>query len=109
MPRRCKAVTTIFRLVHAIVRRNLLWCVRSSRPHKETAMKRSLSALSAAPIFASAALTAFACSGDPNSDADSEIAEQTSAVHNFCGNRRCDHGETCSTCSLDCGQCSTGG
>jgi hypothetical protein len=72
-------------------------------------MKRSLSALSAAPIFASAALTAFACSGDPNSDADSEIAEQTSAVHNFCGNRRCDHGETCSTCSLDCGQCSTGG
>jgi hypothetical protein len=42
----------------------------------------------------------------PTSDImTNEVTERVSEAHNFCGNRRCDHGETCSTCPQDCGTC----
>ncbi len=31
------------------------------------------------------------------------------AIENFCGDGICDSGESCSSCSIDCGTCSTGG
>ena len=68
-------------------------------------MKRSFSPQIAASIFASAAFVAVACSSQSNDDSESNVAEQPQAAHNFCGNNRCDHGETCSTCSQDCGSC----
>ena len=53
-------------------------------------------------------LTFSACADrpadDPSTLMSEETSEQTSALHNFCGNGRCDHGETCSTCAQDCGR-----
>ncbi|HET6148058.1 MAG TPA: alkaline phosphatase family protein [Polyangia bacterium] len=49
------------------------------------------------------------CSPPPANEAASIVGESSSAVRNFCGNGRCDHGETCSTCSQDCGACSGSG
>src|SRR5262245_32313371 len=35
-----------------------------------------------------------------------DTVEQGLEAHqNFCGNGRCDHHETCSTCAADCGTC----
>jgi hypothetical protein len=46
-----------------------------------------------------------ACSGSVNDGSAENDAEQSSAARRFCGNGRCDHGETCSTCAQDCGAC----
>jgi hypothetical protein len=58
-------------------------------------------------ILAGAGLMHFACSHESHDDSSNIRIEQE--AHNFCGNGRCDHGETCSTCSQDCGSCGTGG
>jgi hypothetical protein len=44
--------------------------------------------------------------GHPGSE---ELTQVTGAAHTFCGNNRCDHGETCSSCPQDCGTCGSGG
>jgi hypothetical protein len=62
----------------------------------------------ATSILAAAALAVVACSGDISGSTES-AGEQASALKSFCGNGRCDHGETCSTCSQDCGSCSDAG
>src|SRR2546430_1623740 len=64
-----------------------------------------------ASVLAGAGLMAFACSEETTKTApnDTEIMSVEQAAHTFCGNGRCDHGETCSTCSQDCGSCPTGG
>jgi hypothetical protein len=72
-------------------------------------MNRSLSPRTSASILAGAALMIVACSSDPNDGSANNLAEQASAAHNFCGNNKCDHGETCSTCPQDCGSCGSGG
>jgi hypothetical protein len=56
-----------------------------------------------------AGLIAAACSADVSQSSDDRVAEQTSAVRTFCGNGRCDHHETCSSCAQDCGSCGGGG
>ena len=78
-------------------------------------MKRSPSVPVLLSVLAGAGALAFACSGEtpkrgdePSSPSES-VAGIEQAAHNFCGNGRCDHGETCSTCSQDCGSCGGGG
>src|SRR5437667_6952066 len=68
-------------------------------------MKRPLSVRTLASLLAGAGLWAFACSEQAHKDSATIPIEQ--AAKNFCGNGRCDHGETCSTCSQDCGSCGT--
>jgi hypothetical protein len=70
-------------------------------------MKRSQSLSIPASIVAG--LVGFACSGSPDDVPANDIGTATEEAHTFCGNNRCDHGETCSTCSQDCGPCGTGG
>src|SRR5947207_3464733 len=72
---------------------------------KQTLSSRIHARILAGATLASATVAAVAC-GDAGGAAG-EISDQTLAVHNFCGNGRCDHGETCSTCSQDCGSCGT--
>src|SRR6266516_2524626 len=49
------------------------------------------------------------CSPPSAADSASIVGVESAAAHSFCGNGRCDHGETCSTCSEDCGTCSGAG
>ncbi len=75
-------------------------------------MKRSFSPQIAASILAGAALWAVACSSETNDGSAKEeekVDKQASAAKSFCGNNRCDHGETCSTCPVDCGSCGSAG
>src|SRR5262249_45445417 len=52
----------------------------------------------------------FACSGGSSDDGNTEeIGTVQSEARGVCGDHRCNHGETCSTCSQDCGSCGTGG
>jgi hypothetical protein len=65
-------------------------------------------------VLPSVCLFLAACghSTDDTASAPTEelIARATPAARSFCGNGRCDHGETCSTCAQDCGSCTgTGG
>src|SRR5437868_3585347 len=60
-------------------------------------------------VLAGAALAIAACSAEPTDRSDDALGEQTSASRSFCGNSRCDHGETCSTCASDCGACPDAG
>src|SRR5207253_4625187 len=65
----------------------------------------SIRALTYVLVGSSAILSACA-----DNKTDSSFVTTEAAAHGFCGNGRCDHGETCSTCALDCGSCSgTGG
>lgn len=55
-----------------------------------------------------------ACAPQPSADVNrstvEEVGKVSPATKTFCGNNRCDHGETCSTCAQDCGACGgTGG
>jgi hypothetical protein len=70
-------------------------------------MKRSLAVQTLASTLAGAGLLIFACSEQQPQQA--AVEEHALAAKTFCGNGRCDHGETCSTCSLDCGSCGAGG
>src|SRR5262249_48069643 len=70
---------------------------------KEGPMTRSIASRTHAFMLSGAALLAFACSAGNNNDGSESLAEQSSAAHTFCGNSKCDHGETCSTCPQDCG------
>jgi hypothetical protein len=70
-------------------------------------MNRSLSAQSTSSILAGAVLMLLACSGEPRQDP--AVARIEQPARTFCGNGRCDHGETCTTCAQDCGSCGTGG
>jgi hypothetical protein len=47
--------------------------------------------------------------GVPTPQIDEPASEVSSGVKTFCGNHRCDHGETCSSCSQDCGSCTGSG
>src|SRR5881394_446739 len=78
-------------------------------------MNRSFVARILVSTLAGAGLSFVACS-DQHNDAfpsseqlESPVADLAAAAHTFCGNGRCDHGETCSTCAQDCGSCGTGG
>jgi hypothetical protein len=63
-----------------------------------------------ASVLAGACLTVIACSADMNAGSSTENpADEALAARNFCGNHQCDHGETCSTCSQDCGSCPDAG
>jgi len=67
----------------------------------------SIRALAYVLVGSSAMLSACA---DNKMDGSNDVVTTEAAAHNFCGNGRCDHGETCSTCAVDCGSCSgTGG
>jgi hypothetical protein len=70
-------------------------------------MKRSLSVRAFAFVLVvGAGLMVFGCSAQPNDSLADNLSEPTAApAARFCGNGRCDHGETCSTCSRDCGSC----
>jgi hypothetical protein len=70
-------------------------------------MNRSLVSRNAAFILAGAALAVVACSAGVDEGAES-LGQSASAAKTFCGNHRCDHGETCSTCAQDCGACPDG-
>ena len=73
-------------------------------------MTRSISVRTHALMLSSAAFFVFACSAGNNDDGSADnLVEKSSAAHNFCGNNKCDHGETCSTCPQDCGSCGAGG
>jgi hypothetical protein len=65
-------------------------------------------------IISGAGLFVVACTDQVNAPTGEgtpdSVTQVVSEAHNFCGNRRCDHGETCSTCPQDCGTCGgTGG
>src|SRR5438046_43468 len=66
-------------------------------------MNRSLVVRNVASVFFGASLIIVACSDQTTEDTPQSVTEVQSAAHNFCGNGRCDHGETCSSCSQDCG------
>jgi hypothetical protein len=71
-------------------------------------MKRAIDLRTAVLILTS--MTLAACAADVSVGPEDEVAEQTEAARNFCGNNRCDHQETCSSCAQDCGSCGgTGG
>src|SRR5579859_1842268 len=72
-------------------------------------MKRSISPRATISGLAGAALTIVACSGGVNDASTENVDQQSAAAHGFCGNGKCDHGETCSTCSRDCGACPDAG
>jgi phosphatidylinositol-3-phosphatase len=72
-------------------------------------MTRSRSLRAVLFTLAGAGLAISACADRPADDPSTLMSEQTSELHTFCGNGRCDHGETCSTCAQDCGLCGTGG
>jgi hypothetical protein len=81
-------------------------------------IKRSLSARAVSTVLAGVGLLFVGCfdgaksgvSSPSADDSSAGVSEEASAIKNFCGNGRCDHGETCSTCSQDCGTCTgTGG
>jgi phosphatidylinositol-3-phosphatase len=72
-------------------------------------MKRSVSVRTLASILAGAGLTIFACSEKPHDESSNIWSGQFAAGPNKCGNGRCDHNETCSSCPQDCGSCGTGG
>src|SRR5262249_16317097 len=40
-----------------------------------------------------------------SSRAEDTVEQGLEALRNFCGNGKCDHHETCSTCAADCGTC----
>ena len=63
----------------------------------------SIRALAYVLVGSSAMLSACA---DNKMDGSNDVVTTEAAAHNFCGNGRCDHGETCSTCAVDCGSCS---
>jgi hypothetical protein len=67
-------------------------------------MTRTLSVRMVASLLAGAGLMVFGCSA--NDSLSNSPIEPLSHAKNFCGNGRCDHGETCSTCAQDCGSCS---
>jgi phosphatidylinositol-3-phosphatase len=68
-------------------------------------MNRSLSHRTAALIVSGAAMTVVACSSGIDDGSAERVVSTDEAAHTFCGNGRCDHGETCSTCPRDCGAC----
>jgi phosphatidylinositol-3-phosphatase len=77
-------------------------------------MKRSLAVRNFMSIISGAGLFVVACtdqvSAPTGEGTPASVTERVSEAHTFCGNRRCDHGETCSTCPQDCGTCGgTGG
>jgi hypothetical protein len=72
-------------------------------------MERSLSVRSLVSLQTGTALTVFGCSQPTPTDPAAGVVDESSPLHNFCGNGRCDHGETCTTCSQDCGSCGGSG
>src|SRR5947207_858716 len=72
-------------------------------------MNRSLVVRNFASVVGGACVIMVGCTDQPVDVAPNEVTETSSAIHNFCGNNRCDHGETCSTCSQDCGSCTGSG
>src|SRR3954467_1343004 len=90
-------------MVHGAPRRVGLSFVR---PFQEELMNRLHCLRNPLSILTS--LIVVACSAEPNDDSIGAVAEQESALKNFCGNNRCDHQETCSTCPQDCGSCTAG-
>src|SRR5258706_1714977 len=95
-------------LLHVV--RSLLRCMRQFReePIMEELVKRSLSPRTAAYLLGGAAMMVIACSAETNGSSENNLGQNSSALK-FCGNGRCDHGETCSTCSQDCGACPDAG
>jgi hypothetical protein len=61
------------------------------------------------PASIATTLVVVGCSAEVDDARATDVAETAAAAHSFCGNSRCDHGETCSTCALDCGPCGAGG
>src|SRR5881394_2371328 len=73
-------------------------------------MMRSRSTWNLPYLLSAAGLTLVACSEQASETNPETVVPTTAAAKNFCGNGRCDHMETCSSCPLDCGSCSgTGG
>jgi hypothetical protein len=71
-------------------------------------MTRPVSIRALACVLVSGSTILSACAD--NKTDSSDVVTVEAAAHNFCGNGRCDHGETCSTCAMDCGSCAgTGG
>jgi hypothetical protein len=58
-------------------------------------------------MLAGAGLMLAGCSDRASSDVPADTVDEQSATASlrFCGNGRCDHGETCKTCPHDCGKC----
>src|SRR5262245_45151367 len=75
----------------------------------EEVLKQSSSPRIPAYVLAGAALVIAACSAETTGVSENDVGQQSSAARRFCGNGRCDHGETCSTCSQDCGACPDAG
>src|SRR5262249_13612496 len=56
-----------------------------------------------------AARMVVACSAPTDPSPSEDTGEQSQAAHARCGNGRCERGETCSSCSQDCGACPDAG
>jgi len=63
-------------------------------------MNRSLAVRNLMSIVSGVGFLIVGCSGQTT-----DVTERISEAHSFCGNNRCDHGETCSSCPQDCGGC----
>jgi phosphatidylinositol-3-phosphatase len=78
-------------------------------------MKRSRLIWNVPGLAMGVGLGLFGCVGAPNDgtaggrSGGEEVTQVTTAAHTSCGNGRCDHGETCSSCPQDCGTCGSGG
>ena len=67
-------------------------------------MKKSV--LIVGPLFVFLVFTAGCPVGGPNTNEDATLPQNDAAVDaGSCGNSECDHGETCETCAVDCGEC----
>jgi hypothetical protein len=72
-------------------------------------MKRSIAVRTFAFVVTGAGLALGSCSEQTTGGGSSPVDEIYSEARSFCGNGRCDHGETCSTCMQDCGSCTGSG
>jgi hypothetical protein len=72
-------------------------------------MTRSQAIRNLACILCGAGLTFVACSDQNDERVPEAVTDTEAAAHNFCGNGRCDHMETCSSCPQDCGSCTGSG
>jgi phosphatidylinositol-3-phosphatase len=67
-------------------------------------MKRAASVHTLASLLSVAGLLVAGCSAEVQSSSTDDEGAETARLRS-CGNGRCDHGETCSTCPRDCGAC----
>ena len=72
-------------------------------------MNRSHVVTTLVSIVSGAGLLLVACSDQPQDDtgdpAGYGVTARSSEARTFCGNKQCDHHETCSSCPQDCGTC----